>query len=109
MSNIILPGDKPKTETTTELIKVRDNQFAEKSNHFIKMSGEAVTPNGMVYVGSFAAHMYMSKNPNVDEFSFITQAPIGGAHEVWCDLAHKGLKERLMNLFGRNAPRKVKR
>lgn len=109
MSEIILPGDKPKTETTTELIKPRDNVFAEKANFFLKSAGESMTPNGSVYVGSFAAHIYMSKNPNEDVFSFVLQTPIGGSHEMWCDLAHKGLKTRLMELFGRAAPKKVKR
>lgn len=102
---LIFPGqNKAQAEFTRETVKPRDDQSAEKANFNLKTAGEAMCPPGCTYVGSFAAHIYKDRlNPL--SFTTISQAPIGTAHEVWCDVAWKEIRKVLMSKFGRKEPK----
>lgn len=102
---LILPGmNNNHAEFERKQTKPEDDPSVEKANHHLKTAGAATTPFGCEYLGSFAAHIYRDlKEPK--NFQIVVQTPIGRAHEVQCDQAHKELKTVLMAKFGRAAPR----
>lgn len=67
--------------------------------------GERLKPEGLVYAGSFASHIYY--RPLAGEYVFFSQSADLRAPEQIANEAIKELARKLMIQFGRRPPKKI--